>query len=199
MPSIRCRRRVLDGLRPARGRNCHCRSGWYYYIGPDIIYASPNHRFDTRNPYLVIGNRNGAPRHDGQTRRASRTTTAYGPVKPPRSFHTTVGLGWISRSPSRIMPETKLGITSEFPFRIPRAPAAPLRRIHRPTDSDRYPEVGFVVVFGGCENYGGRSGLNVWKYAPISYYYVLLSRKNRQTGREASMVWQRPPHTVIQL
>jgi len=38
-----------------------------------------------RNPYLGIGNRNRVPRRDNDQ---TRTTTAYGPVKPPRCFHT---------------------------------------------------------------------------------------------------------------
>jgi len=99
------------------------------------------------------------------------------------------------------MPETELGITSEFPFRIPWAPAAISSPPHQSPDRFRPISRGrFRRRFGGDENYGVRSGSNVWKHAPILlYYYVLLSRKNRRTGREASMVWQRLPPTVIQL
>lgn len=55
--------------------------------------------------------------------------------------------------------------------------------------------------FDGDENYRGRSGLNLerLKTRGTLYHYVQLSRKNIQTGREASMFWQRSSSTVIQL
>lgn len=137
--------------------------------------------YHARNPYLGIGNRNRVPRHWDRARRQRQplTTTAYGPVKPRLlflyggsrlNFEVTVACN----AGNRIGDNVGISVSNPMGPGCSSPPHQSPDRF-RPISRGRFRRRR--RRFGGDENYGGRSGLNVRKHAPILYYYVLLSRK----------------------